>query len=205
MQESKIIVVGYSGHSYVLIDSLIHLGYTILGYADVEIKKYNPYKLKYLGNENDPNFKYLGKNYSYAVAIGNNALRTSIAKFLRSKSCKLINVIHSDSSISNNVFLGSGIFIARNVSINPLTKIEDDVIINTSVTIDHECSIGNGSNISPGAVLSGNVKVGKKTFIGANCVIKQGVIVGDDVIIGAGSVVLKNVSNNQIIYGNPAK
>ena len=110
MQDSKIIVAGYSGHSYVLIDSLIHLGYTIFGYTDKEIKQYNPYKLQYLGNENDSKFKHFGKNYSYSVAIGNNVLRTSISKFLRSKSCSLINVIHSDSSISNNVFLGSGIF-----------------------------------------------------------------------------------------------
>ena len=81
------------------------------------------------------------------------------------------------------MFLGSGIFIARNVSINPFTKIEDDVIVNTSVTIDHECYVGYGSNISPGAVLSGNVKIGKKSFIGANSVIKEGVEIGDNVIL----------------------
>ena len=35
--------------------------------------------------------------------------------------------------------------------------------------------------------------------------IKEGVEIGDNVIIGAGSVVIKNVDNNKIVYGNPAK
>ena len=122
--ENKIIIVGYSGHSYVLIDSLIQLGKTVFGYTEKEIKKFNPYDLEYLGNEYNLDYKYLGENYSYSVAIGNNDLRTSISKFLRSKSCNLINVIHPDSSISKSVSFGSGIFIARNVSINPFTKLK---------------------------------------------------------------------------------
>ena len=109
MLENKIIIVGYSGHSYVLIDSLIQLGKTVFGYTEKEIKKFNPYDLEYLGNEYNLDYKYLGENYSYSVAIGNNDLRTSISKFLRSKSCNLINVIHPDSSISKSVSFGSGV------------------------------------------------------------------------------------------------
>ena len=200
MLENKIIIVGYSGHRMCWL-TLIQLGKRFWLYRE-EIKKFNPYDLEYLGNEY--NLDYIWEKI-ILIQLGNNDLRTSISKFLRSKSCTLINVIHPDSSISKSVSFGSGIFIARNVSINPFTKIEDDVIVNTSVTIDHECYVGYGSNISPGAVLSGNVKIGKKSFIGANSVIKEGVEIGDNVIIGAGSVVIKNVDNNKIVYGNPAK
>jgi sugar O-acyltransferase (sialic acid O-acetyltransferase NeuD family) len=207
VQENKnsIIVIGYSGHSYVLIETLIRLGFPIFGYTEKKNKINNPFDLKYLGNEKDPEFSFFNKNFQYAVGIGDNNLRTSIGDFLRSKSCKLVNTVHPDTSISKNISLGTGIFIARNVSINSFTSIENDVIVNTSATIDHECFIGRGSHIAPGSVLLGNVKIGKNSFIGANAVVKEGVVIGNNVIIGAGSVVLKNVENNKIIYGNPAK
>ena len=177
MLENKIIIVGYSGHSYVLIDSLIQLGKTVFGYTEKEIKKFNPYDLEYLGNEYNLDYKYLGENYSYSVAIGNNDLRTSISKFLRSKSCNLINVIHPDSSISKSVSFGSGIFIARNVSINPFTKIEDDVMLILQLLLI--MNVSDMVLIFPLELFYQEMLKLKKSFIGANSVIKEGVEIGD--------------------------
>jgi sugar O-acyltransferase (sialic acid O-acetyltransferase NeuD family) len=207
VQETKnsVIVIGYSSHSYVLIETLTELGYPIFGYTEKKQKTKNPFNLKYLGNEMDPAFNFFKKKFQYAIGVGDNTVRCSVGDFLRTKSCKVVNAIHPDTSISNNISLGTGIFIARNVSINSFTSIENDVIINTSATIDHECFIGRGSHIAPGSVLLGNVKIGKNSFIGANSVVKEGIVIGNNVVIGAGSVVLKNVENNKIIYGNPAK
>ncbi len=47
--------------------------------------------------------------------------------------------------------------------------------------------------------------IGKRCFIGAKSIILPGVRIGDEVIVGAGSVVTKNVPNNCIVAGNPAK
>jgi acetyltransferase-like isoleucine patch superfamily enzyme len=47
-------------------------------------------------------------------------------------------------------------------------------------------------------------KVGKNVRIGSNSTILP-VIIGDNVIIGAGSVVTKDIPDNFIVYGNPAK
>lgn len=49
------------------------------------------------------------------------------------------------------------------------------------------------------------IKVGKNVWIGANCVILPGVEIGDNAIVGAGSVVTKNVIENSIVAGVPAK
>lgn len=49
------------------------------------------------------------------------------------------------------------------------------------------------------------IRIGDNVWIGANAVILPGVEIGSNVIVGAGSVVTKNVPNDCVIGGNPAK
>ncbi len=51
----------------------------------------------------------------------------------------------------------------------------------------------------------GVICVGNNVFIGNNSILLPGVIIGDNYIIGAGSVVSKNVPENSVVAGNPAK
>lgn len=50
-----------------------------------------------------------------------------------------------------------------------------------------------------------HVKIGQDCWIGAYVKILAGVTIGDGVVIGAGSVVTKDIPNNAIIAGVPAK
>ena len=52
---------------------------------------------------------------------------------------------------------------------------------------------------------SAPVEIGDDVFIGAHCIILKGVKIGNRSVIGAGSVVTKNIPENQIWAGNPAK
>lgn len=52
---------------------------------------------------------------------------------------------------------------------------------------------------------SGKVKIGDNVFIGTNTTILKGVTIGDNVIIGANSLVNKDIPNNVVVAGNPAK
>lgn len=49
------------------------------------------------------------------------------------------------------------------------------------------------------------VKIGNNVFLGANSVILPGVTIGNNVIIGAGAIVSKDVPENSVYVGNPAK
>jgi len=50
-----------------------------------------------------------------------------------------------------------------------------------------------------------NTFIGNNCVIGINCIIMPGVTIGNEVIVGSGSVVTKDVPNNCIVAGNPAK
>ena len=52
---------------------------------------------------------------------------------------------------------------------------------------------------------SGKVTIGNNVFIGMNSIILKGVTIGNNVIIGAGSIVNKDIPDNCVVVGNPAK
>jgi len=203
--DNKTVIIGYSGHAYVVADSYIGNGGNISFYTDLKEAQNNPFDLTYLGFESDPNYKGWDISLKYILGIGDNNIREKVARLILSKSNILVNVIDQYAVISKNTKIGNGVFVSKGVLVNAFSKIGCFTILNTGCIIEHECEIGTAAHIAPGAVLAGNVKVGDRTFIGANAVIKQGVIIGDDVIIGAGSVVLHNVENNSKIVGNPGR
>ena len=205
MLDNKNIIIGYSGHAYVVAESYLSNGGTLNFYAALKEATNNPFNLAYLGFESHPSFKGWDMNQKFILGIGDNNLREKVANLILSKSKLLENVIDSNALISKSANIGNGVFASKGVLVNAFAKIGDFTILNTGCIIEHECEIGIAAHIAPGAVLAGNVKVGKRTFIGANAVIKQGVEIGDDVIIGAGSVVLHNVESNSKLFGNPGR
>ena len=201
----EVILIAYSGHAYVAADIFFQMGKKVIAYCDTFEKEINPYQLRYLGQEStDKSIEYILKN-DYFIAIGNNIIRHRIYEELTSKTQLPINAIHPSAVISPTSHVGEGIMIGANSTINALAKIGDGVILNTACIIEHECQIGAFSHIAPGAVLCGDIKIGENTFIGANSVVKQGITIGKNVVIGAGSVVLKNIPDNVVAVGNPAK
>jgi hypothetical protein len=50
-----------------------------------------------------------------------------------------------------------------------------------------------------------DTRIGDNCFIGARAIIMPGVTVGNEVVVGAGAVVTKDVPNNCIVVGNPAR
>lgn len=92
-------------------------------------------------------------------------------------------------TIGKNFILCHGI----GVVINP------GVIIGNNVKIHQNTTIGSAYSGGKSPIISDNV------IIGANCVVIGEITIGDGAIIGAGSVVIKDVPQNVVVVGNPAK
>ena len=56
-----------------------------------------------------------------------------------------------------------------------------------------------------GKTRAANVTIGNNVFVGAGTIILPGVQIGSRVIIGAGSVITKDIPDNSLAVGNPAR
>lgn len=205
MSDKKIILIGYSGHAYVVAETILENGYELIGYSEKEESTSNPYNLSYLGFENEENFAGWRSNASFAIGIGDNKIRQIVAGLIEARGKTTQTIIHKTSNLSKNASIGCGTFINKNVVVNAFASIGKNVILNTGCIIEHECVLHDAVHIAPGAVLAGNVTIGDRTFVGANAVITQGIVIGKDVIIGAGTVIINDVPDGKKVVGNPGR
>jgi len=141
-------------------------------------------------------------NVPVILGIGDNEARKVISHKL---SVEFATAVHPTAIISNSAEIGPGSVVMAMAVVNPYVQIGKHVIINTAATVDHECELGDYVHISPNATLAGRVKVGECTHIGAGSVVIQGIRIGKGCVVGAGAVVIRDVPDNAIVVGNPAK
>jgi sugar O-acyltransferase (sialic acid O-acetyltransferase NeuD family) len=202
-KKNNVVLIGYSGHSFVVADILHRSGYHIAGYCDAIQKEANPFGLTWFGDYCTETAKTILNNNHFFVAIGKNQIRREIFEKLSSYSS--VNAIDTSSIISEHSIIGRAVMVGSGAKINAFTKIGNGVICNTGTIIEHECNIADFVHLAPGSVLCGNVSVGENSFVGANAVVKQGINIGTNVTIGAGAVVLKDIPDNCTVVGNPGK
>ena len=137
------------------------------------------------------------------ISIGMNAVRRRVADKL---DCKFSSPsTHPSSIISGTATIGEGTVVMANAVVNAEAKIGRHCIINTGATVDHECRIGDFVHIAPGVHLCGQVHVGEGTLVGVGSSVIPCAHIGRWCVIGAGSVVVSDIPDNVVAYGNPCR
>ena len=145
------------------------------------------------------------RRLGFVVAVGNNEQRGEIFDELLQNGLTPVNAIHPNAMIADSVRLGRGIMVCAGVVVSPDSSIEDNVIINTAASVDHDNRIERDAHLSPGVHTGGHVRVGRGAHIGIGAVVLPDRSVGAYTVVGAGAVVDKDLAERVVAVGVPAR
>lgn len=189
------ILYGASGHAKVIIDIL----------------EANNIKLDYVVDDNEsldellgyPVQRNSGRYDTAIISIGACEIRKKISENIQVG--RYISAIHPSAIVSPRSSIGEGTVVMQGAIIQSCAVIGKHCIINTGASVGHDVLLENFVHIAPHATITGGVTIGEGTWVGAGTVVKQGVHVGKWCMIGAGSVVVDDIPDGVVAFGNKCK
>lgn len=206
----NVIIFGASGHGSVILDCIEREAkYNVIGFIDSFKEKgtvVNGYAV--LGSEDDlPLLIEKYQLFGGIIAIGDNWTRNLVVERVKIIAPKFnyVSVIHPNAEVGKDVQIGVGSIVMPGVTINANAVIGNHCILNTNSSLDHDGFMSNFSSLAPNVCIGANFILGMASAICLGTNIIENISIGNHTVIGAGSLVVRNFSDNLVAYGAPAR
>ena len=147
-----------------------------------------------------------GARFVFTVASPFNFFkRAQIAHGLDLPLDRYETVVHPSAVVSRLAELGPGGIVLQNSSIASDARVGAQVMILQNAVVSHETVIGDYTCQAGGACVSGGVVIGQSCYLGTNAAVIGNCRVGDYCLVGMGAVVLRDIPENSVYVGNPAR
>lgn len=131
--------------------------------------------------------------------------RMHVQGLFRAAGMRLSPLVHPTAFVCATASLGEGTQVLAQAVVAADAVVGEACIVNHKASVDHECALGAGVHVAPGATIAGCVRIGENVLVGAGAVVLPRIAIGANAIIGAGAVVTKDVPDDAVVIGNPAR
>lgn len=131
--------------------------------------------------------------------------RTKILYDLNIPMEKFTNFIHPSVMLAKSAIIGIGNVFLANVVVNCNAVIGNFNTVNSSTLLGHDIKIGDNNYFAGQVCVGSGLHIGNRNFFGLNTSIRNGISIGDSNIVGMASNITKDVTDHNVLYGNPAQ
>lgn len=205
------IIIGAKGFAKEVLEVLVQRNFEekILFYddlsKDIGDKLYNKFEVV---RSIDHLRKYFSEAQSklFTIGVGGPIKRYTLYRKIAAIGGKFTSTISPFSQIGHySVQIGEGTNLMTGAILTNSICIGKGCLINLNSTIGHDSTINDFVEMSPGVHISGNCMIGAFTYLGTNATVLPGITLGRNVVVGAGAVVTRDIPDNSMVLGIPAK
>jgi sugar O-acyltransferase (sialic acid O-acetyltransferase NeuD family) len=208
-----LVIVGAGDHGRVMADTARAMGRDPSGYLEPGSRPDNRGPgglvdgLPVLGWLEDPpaDGSLPANEVEFVVALGANKRRAATFERCLELGWRPVALVHPTVILLGSAKVAPGAQICAGAVIGLATSVGANVIVNTSATIDHDCSIAEHAFIGPGARLAGRVTVERGAHVGLGAIVRDGCRIGASAFVAAGAVVIQDVPAGKRVAGVPAQ
>jgi len=139
------------------------------------------------------------------AAVGNNVVRGKLTKRLVEAGLRIISAVHPHTFVDDTARIGRGAIVEMGAMIHPEAHIGEGVFVGGATVVAHDCVVGDYVLLGGGVVFGGDVVVGAYTTLGVGTILQPRVRIGRNVTTGIGAVVVKDLPDNAVAVGVPAR
>jgi sugar O-acyltransferase (sialic acid O-acetyltransferase NeuD family) len=204
-----IVVLGGGGHARVVISILRKLKlHQILGYTDLKDQG-ELFGVPFLGSDREL-AALAGKtnDLNAVLALGQVGLgnsRFGIWKQLVPMNLAFPLIISPAATVNEGLIGGEGAVVMDGAVVSCGARIGRGAILNTNSTVEHDVVLADWVHVAPGATISGGVSVGRFSMIGAGATVIEGIKIAEGCVVGAGATVVRDLTEQGIYVGCPAR
>lgn len=139
------------------------------------------------------------------TAVGEPEARKVLREKIRAAGFRMGRCVHPSSRVSDTVQVEEGVVVQSGCYLACGVVLKENAYIQPNAMIGHDCVIGTDSVISPCACLAGHCVVGDKSYIGMAASVKEATTIGTQTVIGMGAIVLCDIPDCVVAFGQPAR
>lgn len=136
---------------------------------------------------------------------GMNRQREAVFTQARAKGYRCASYVSSRATVFPGTPIGENCFILEDNTIQPFTRIGDNVVLWSGNHVGHHSAIADHVFVTSHVVISGHCTVGPHSFLGVNATLRDGLTLAEGTLVAMGACLTHDTEPWSVYKGNPAR
>jgi sugar O-acyltransferase (sialic acid O-acetyltransferase NeuD family) len=148
------------------------------------------------------------EGHHLVVCAGRGSVRRALVERLLALGVdreRFVRLVHPAVEVPDSCSVGAGSILLAGVVLTADVRVGEHVVVMPNATLTHDDVLDDYATVCAGVALGGGVRVGAGAYLGMNAAVRENLVVGRDATLGMGSVLLRDLPENQTWVGAPAR